>query len=71
MTVGELRTILEEHDEDLDVCVALLQHRTNLAYDISDVTEDDHPDNDEDEQQNAVWFTLCKQRYGVPKGLGY
>lgn len=40
MTVGELKAVLEDYDEDLTVCVGIIQtYGSNFATEIDDVDE--------------------------------
>lgn len=40
MTVGELKSILEGYDEDLPVCIGLIQtYGSNFATELDDVDE--------------------------------
>lgn len=40
MTVGELKNILEDYDEDLPVCIGLIQtYGSNFATELDDVDE--------------------------------
>ena len=40
MTVGELKSILEDYDEDLPVCIGMIQtYGSNFATELDDVDE--------------------------------
>ena len=40
MTVGELKTALEDYDEDLPVCVGMIQtYGSNFATELDDIDE--------------------------------
>lgn len=40
MTVGELKAVLEDYDEDLPVCIGMIQtHGSNFAIELDDVDE--------------------------------
>ena len=40
MTVGELKNILEDYDEDLPVCIGMIQtYGSNFATELDDVDE--------------------------------
>lgn len=40
MTVGELKAVLEDYDEDLPVCIGMIQiYGSNFATELDDVDE--------------------------------
>ena len=54
MTVGELKAVLEDYDEDLSVCIGMIQsYGSNFATELDDVDE----------------FTVDDWEYGEEKKL--
>ena len=40
MTVGELKSLLEDYDEDLPICIGMIQtYGSNFATELDDVDE--------------------------------
>lgn len=40
MTVGELKSLLEDYDEDLPVCIGMIEiHGSNFATELDDIDE--------------------------------
>lgn len=55
MTVGELKAALEDYDEDLPICIGMIQtYGSNFATELDDVDELTVDDWEYDEEKKVV-----------------
>lgn len=55
MTVGELKAVLEDYDEDLPVCIGMIQsYGSNFATELDDMDEFTEDDLEYGEEKKVV-----------------
>lgn len=68
MTVGELKEILEDYDENQEVCIGMYQiYGSNFTYDINDIEVNDLDSFYGDNKENVVMLIEGEQSGTISK----